>query len=100
MIAVYAVSLLVGVVLLVAWIFLRVYAANTGRASIDPERRLGQAGRRLVAALVGFGMAGMSAEFSSREIAWPVALLLALAGAGGAAWYAGSRLEDETREEA
>lgn len=89
MIAVYAVVLAAGVLGLIAWIFARTYAVSTERASIDPEVRWGVGGRRVLAGLVGFGMAGMSAEFSPRGIAWPLALVLAFAGAAAAAWYAG-----------
>jgi hypothetical protein len=65
------------------------FSENIDRPSLDPERRFGIAGRRVVAALVGFGMAGMSAEFSPRDLSWPVALALALAGSAAAVWYAG-----------
>jgi hypothetical protein len=41
----------------------------------------------VVAGLVGFGMAGMSAEFSPRDLSWPVCLVLAILGAAAAAWY-------------
>lgn len=89
MIALYSVVLAVGVLLLIAWIFFRAYSQNTARSTIDPETRLGVGGRRVVAGLVGFGMAGMSAEFSPKDLAWPVALVLAVAGAAAAVWYAG-----------
>ncbi len=86
MVAVYAVVLVVGILALVGWIFARSLVPGGDR---DPERRFGVPGRRVVAALVGFGMAGMSAEFSPRGIPWPLALVLAVAGAVAAAWYAG-----------
>jgi hypothetical protein len=89
LIAVYAVVLSVGILALIAWIFARSAAVPAGRPSLDPEARWGVTGRRVVAALVGFGMAGMSAEYSPRGIPWPLALVLALAGAAAAAWYAG-----------
>lgn len=89
MIAVYAVVLSVGILGLIAWIFARSAAVPAERPSLDPERRWGVAGRRVVAAFVGFGMAGMSAEYSPRGIPWPVALVLAFVGAAAAAWYAG-----------
>jgi len=89
MVKVYAVVLSAGVVALIAWIFARSYAVNTERTSFDPEHRLGIPGRRVVAGMVGFGMAGMSAEFSPLDLSWPVALLLAVAGSAAAAWYAG-----------
>lgn len=89
MVKVYAVVLVVGLAALIGWIFARSLAVNVDRPGIDPERRWGVPGRRLVAGAVGFGMAGMSAEFSPLDLAWPVALVLALAGAAAAAWYAG-----------
>ncbi|CAN5805680.1 hypothetical protein BH23ACT5_BH23ACT5_11820 [soil metagenome] len=96
MVKVYAVVLSAGLVALVAWIVFRALAVNIERHAIDPEQRLGVAGRRAVAAMVGFGMAGMSAEFSPRGITWPLALALALAGAGAAGWYAGRVDREET----
>lgn len=87
MIKVYAIVLAVGVVLLIAWILMTVLAGNLDRRSLDPESRFGLAGRRVVAGSVGFGMAGMSAEYSPLGISWPLALVLALAGGGAFAWY-------------
>jgi hypothetical protein len=84
---VYAIALSVGVFALIGWIF-AVYVANE-RASFNPDQRFGLGGRRIIAGLVGFGMAGMSAEFSPRDISWPIALVLAILGAVAAAWYAG-----------
>ncbi|HJR92842.1 MAG TPA: hypothetical protein VJ938_10410 [Acidimicrobiia bacterium] len=99
MVKVYAVALVVGVVALLGWIMMRTLSANIDRASIDPEQRLGLMGRRVVAALVGFGIGGMSAEFSPRDLSWPFALVLAILGAGAAAWYAGwVDREDEDAE--
>jgi hypothetical protein len=34
-------------------------------------------------------MAGLSAEFSPRDLSWPIALVLAGVGAAVLAWYAG-----------
>ena len=89
MIKVYAVVLVVGIVALIAWIFLTVLAGNLGRPRLDPEHRFGVPWRRVVAAAVGFGMAGMSAEYSPLGIEWPLALMLAVVGGVAAAWYAG-----------
>lgn len=89
MVKVYAAALAVGIAALLAWIAAGALAVNIERPALDPEERFGVRGRRVVAALVGFGMAGMSAEFSPRGIDWPLALALAVAGAAGAAWYAG-----------
>lgn len=98
MVKVYAVVLVVGIVALLGWIMARAFAVNIDRPSLDPEARFGIPGRRVVAALVGFGMAGMSAEFSPRDLTWPVALVLAVAGAAAAAWYAGWVDRDGTDE--
>ncbi len=87
MIKVYAVVLAVGVLLLITWILMTVLAGNLDRPSLDPESRFGIGGRRLVAGSIGFGMAGMSAEYSPLGIAWPLALVLAVAGGGVLAWY-------------
>ncbi len=88
MVKVYAVALALGVLALLIWIGARSLAANVPAwENADPERRWGTVGRRMVAGLVGFGMAGMSAEFSPRDLSWPLALVLALAGAGTAIWY-------------
>lgn len=89
MVKVYAVVLVMGVAALLVWIMSRALAENLSRPGIDPEERWGIPGRRAVAALVGFGMGGMSAEFSPRDLSWPVALVLAVLGAVAAAWYAG-----------
>lgn len=87
MVKVYAVALVSGALALIAWIFL--VSLGHERPDWNPEERFGIKGRRVIAGVVGFGMAGMSAEFSPRDLTWPVALLLALAGAAAAAWYAG-----------
>lgn len=90
MVKIYAVVLAAGVLALVAWIFVSYLAGNAESFQrLDPENKWGKGGRRVVAAMVGFGMAGLSAEFSPRDIPWPLALALALAGAGAAVWYAG-----------
>jgi hypothetical protein len=90
MVKVYAIVLAVGVLGLVAWIFVSYLAGNAESFNrLDPERRWGRGGRRLLAGMVGFGMAGLSSEFSPRNISWPIALGIAVAGAGAAVWYAG-----------
>jgi hypothetical protein len=90
MVKVYAIVLSVGVGLLIAWIFARYLAGNvTTWKGLDPDSRTGTIGRRMVAALVGFGLAGMSAEFSPFDISWPLGLVLALVGGTALAWYAG-----------
>lgn len=99
MVKVYAIALSLGVVLLIAWIFSVYLAGNVEAWSrISPEERFGRRGRQVVAGLVGFGMAGMSAEFSPRDLSWPICLVLALLGAAAAAWY--SVWNDRPRPEA
>ena len=89
MIKVYAVVLVISVIALFAWIALHVYAQNAEGERYDPEARLGIGGRRVVGGAMAFALAGMSAEFSPRDLSWPVALLLAVVGAGVMAWYVG-----------
>jgi hypothetical protein len=90
MVKVYAVALAVGVLALLLWIGARALAVNVPSwGNADPERRLGVVGRRVVAGLVGFGLAGMSAEFSPRDLSWPMALGLAVLGGAVAVWYTG-----------
>ncbi|HUO46586.1 MAG TPA: hypothetical protein VM470_07125 [Acidimicrobiia bacterium] len=90
MVKVYAIVLSLGILVLLIWIFARSLAVNVSSwAGIDPEGRLGLGGRRVVAGSVGFGLGGMSAEFSPRDLSWQVALVLALVAGAAAAWYAG-----------
>jgi len=80
MVPVYAISLFLGFLLLLAWIVgVAVGSWVEGWEFADPERRFGATGRSVVAGVVGFGMAGMSASFGG----WPPALAIlgALAGA-------------------
>lgn len=85
----YAVVLVVGVLSLIGWVVAHSWAVSAERSDRDPEERFGVRGRRVVAALVGFGMAGMSAEYAARDISPPLVFGLALAGAVVAAWWAG-----------
>ncbi len=90
---VYAVALAAGAAALLGWILVHGMAANTNRPGRDPERRFGLAGRRVVAGVFGFGMAGMSGEFAAREISPPAVFGLAVAGALAAAWWSGQIAE-------
>jgi hypothetical protein len=88
-IKVYAIVLAAGVVLLIAWIFATYLGGNVSEwKRFDPEERVGKSGRRVIAGLVGFGLAGMSAEFSPFDLSWPVGLVLAVVGASAMAFYA------------
>ena len=86
--AVYGISLAVGFVALLAWVA-AVFASGSvdGWESFDLERRFGVIGRRVVAAVLGFGMAGLSASYAGWNTA--LAILAALAGAVVAVALAG-----------
>jgi hypothetical protein len=79
--AVYGIALAVGFVSLLTWI-IAVFAAGSvdGWESFDLEERFGASGRRVVAAVLGFGMAGLSASYAG----WNTALAVAAAVAGAA----------------
>ena len=80
MVALYAICTVVGVVALLTWITLGIAAsAGDDRRYLDPELRFGEQGRAAVAAVLGFGLGGMSASFAGWGTA--LALLGALAGA-------------------
>lgn len=96
MVKVYAVVLVVGLIALLAWVLAHAVFVGSERAGLDPETRFGIPGRRIVAGSIGFSMAGLSAEFSPRDISWPLALLLAAIGAAVLAWYAGRSIFDPT----
>lgn len=86
--ALFGLALAVGAVGLLAWIAASAVAASvSGWEKTDPDIRFGVTGRRAVAAVFGFGMAGLSAAYAG----WPmlVASLAALAGAVAAAAIAG-----------
>jgi hypothetical protein len=78
---VYAVALVIGVIGLIVLIMGAALAENLGRADLDPAGRLGPRARPVVAAALGFGMGGMSAEFAPIDISWPLGLLLAILAA-------------------
>lgn len=94
MVMVYAIALGLGILALILVIMGSAFAANVGRA--DPNLRLGTKGRMALAALLGFGMGGIAAEFSPLDLSWPIALVLATLAAGvSVAWvrYAGARTD-------
>jgi hypothetical protein len=87
MVKVYAIALAIGLVGLLVVILGGSLAENLGHDEKDPARRIGKAGTAVIGGLVGFGMAGMSAEFSPLGLEWGGAFLLALVGAvAGAVW--------------
>jgi hypothetical protein len=43
--------------------------------------RIGPVGKLVVGAVIGFGMGGMSAEFSPLDLSWQVSLLIAIGAA-------------------
>lgn len=81
MVKVYAVSLVVGIIGLLIVIMGGAFAENVGHPERDPGEKMGTRGKMAVGALVGFGMGGMSAEFSPLDFAWPLSLLLAFVAA-------------------
>lgn len=82
MVKVYAVVLGMGIVALLVMILGGAFAENVGHSDRDPGERYGPTGKMAVGAAIGFGMGGMSAEFSPLELSWPVALAIALVAAG------------------
>lgn len=82
MVKVYAVVLVLGIIGLLVFILGGAFAENLGREDKGPDARFGLGGKLVVGAAVGFGMGGMSAEFSPLDLSWPVALVIALVAAG------------------
>lgn len=81
MVKVYAVVLVLGVLGLLMMILGGAFAENTGHPERDPGDRFGVTGKILTGAAVGFGMGGISAEFSPLGFSWQVSLVIAV-GAG------------------
>ena len=81
MVKVYAVALSLGIIGLLVLILGGAFAENVSRPDRDPGAWFGQAGKVTVGALIGFGMGGMSAEFSPLDLNWQVCLLIAAAAA-------------------
>jgi hypothetical protein len=78
MVKVYAVSLTLGVVGLLVVILGGAFAENVGHPDRDPGEIMGIRGKVVIGTLVGFGMGGMSAEFSPLGFSWQVSLLIAI----------------------
>ncbi len=82
MTALFGIPLLAGIVLMLAWIAATAVAGSVeGWERVDPNLRFGRTGRFVLAAVIGFGMAGMSALYAG----WPEILAIAggIAGAAG-----------------
>ncbi|MEN8040337.1 MAG: hypothetical protein ABFR95_02435 [Actinomycetota bacterium] len=80
MTALYGIPLLIGILLMLAWIAATAVGATVdGWEGVDPERRFGRTGRFLLAALLGFGMAGISSLYAG----WPTGFTV-VAGVAGA----------------
>jgi hypothetical protein len=98
MVKFYSVALVLGVIGLIVLILGGTFAENVGREDRDPGRRIGRRGRTAIGGLVGFGMAGISAEFSTLDLDWPVTLGVALLGAAAGAlwtWYSSRGSESD-----
>lgn len=81
MVKVYAVSLSAGILALIALLVGGSLARNLQRPESDPGERVGTGGKAAIGALIGFGMGGISAEFSPLDLAWPVSLAIAIGAA-------------------
>lgn len=81
MVKVYAVSLALGIAGLIVLVYGDAFAESIGRPHLAPGRRIGIVGKAVVGAVVGFGMGGMSSEFSPLDLRWEVSLLIALVAA-------------------
>lgn len=80
MVPVYAICVVLGVVALVAWVFLGLTSNSVaGKEMLDPEERFGEPGRMVVSGVLGFGLGGMSASFAGWNTGF--ALLGAVGGA-------------------
>ncbi len=88
MVAVYAVSVIVGALSLAAWVVVGIVAERPGSVARDPESRFGERGRSIVVAVLGFGLGGMSASYAG----WPGGLAFAGALAGAAFLVVSGRL--------
>ena len=88
MVPVYAISTVLGVLGIIGWITAGMAAsAVAGKDYLDPEVKFGFAGRAVVAAVAGFGLAGMSASFGG----WNAGLAFVAAVAGALLGIASAR---------
>lgn len=85
MVKVYAIVLAASALGLVVLLIGGAWADNAGKRLFEEPRATRV--KTVVAAGAGFGMAGMSAEFSPLDFSWPVALAIAaLAAVASVAW--------------
>ena len=85
MTALFGIPLLIGFILMLMWVGATAVAATVdGWEGVDPDLRFGRAGRFVLAGMIGFGMAGISALYAG----WPH-LLAVGAGVVGAAGLIG-----------
>lgn len=94
MVKVYAIVLAVGILGLLVMILGGALAENLGRSDRDPGVRFKTRGKMIVGTAVGFGMGGMSAEFSPLDISWEVSLVLAFVAAGLSALWVRYAVDD------
>lgn len=66
---VYGLSLVVGLIALVAWIFIGGFSESDDGGPAHPDERFGATGRGVVAGLTAFGIGGLSASYGG----WPTA---------------------------
>ncbi|MFV1970540.1 MAG: hypothetical protein ACC683_05990 [Acidimicrobiia bacterium] len=65
MTAIFGIPLLIGFLAMVAWIAATAVAATVdGWEGVDPARRFGRIGQFVLAGVIGFGMAGISALYA------------------------------------
>ncbi len=81
MVKVYSVALAAALFGLLVVIVGGAFAESLGRPLRDPGEKLGPAGKTVIGALAGFGMGGLSAEFSPIDLTWQSALGVAVAAA-------------------
>jgi len=80
--AVFGVALAVGFLAVLGWIAAVAVADSVdGWEGVDPDTRFGLNGRRVVAGVLGFGMAGLSAAYAG----WPIPLATGAAVVGAVA---------------
>jgi hypothetical protein len=87
MVKVYAIALVIGLLGLLIVILGGAFADNVGRPDRDPGEWLGTWGKTLIGAVLGFGMGGLSAEFSPLDLSWQIALLIAFGAAAASIFW-------------